>query len=104
MRTARDVPTPLLCRNSMISRITFCSPHPAMIRSARLGPMPVTSRRLLDSVEHGLAERAHELLRIDRPDAADHAGAEIFLDSLDRGWCRRFEKRGAELDAVRAVV
>ncbi len=35
MRTARDVPTPLLCRNSMISRITFCSAQPAMIRSAR---------------------------------------------------------------------
>src|SRR5215469_9384734 len=37
MRTARDVPTPLLCRNSMISRIAFCSAQPAMIRSARLG-------------------------------------------------------------------
>jgi hypothetical protein len=31
--------------NSMISRITFCSAQPAMIRSARLGPIPVTSRR-----------------------------------------------------------
>src|SRR5271169_52324 len=45
MRTARDVLTPLLCRNSMISRITFCSAQPAMICPARLGPMPVTSRR-----------------------------------------------------------
>jgi len=34
----RDVPTPLRCRNSMISRITLCSAQPAMIRSARLGP------------------------------------------------------------------
>jgi len=45
MRIARDLPTPLLCRNSMISRIIFGSAQPAMIRSARLGPMPVTSRR-----------------------------------------------------------
>jgi len=35
MRTARDVPTPLLCKNSMISRITLCSAQPAMMRSAR---------------------------------------------------------------------
>src|SRR6516165_3554331 len=42
---------------------------------------------LPDDVEHGLAKGTHELLRVDRPDAADHAGAEIFLDALDR--CRR---------------
>jgi len=42
--TARDVLTPLLCRKSMISRMTFCSAQPAMIRSARFGPIPVTSR------------------------------------------------------------
>ena len=59
---------------------------------------------LLDDVEHGFAEGAHELLRIDRPDAADHAGAEIFLDALDRRRCRRLEERGSELDAMRAVV
>jgi hypothetical protein len=34
VRTAREVPTPLLCRNSMISRMTFCSAQSAMIRSA----------------------------------------------------------------------
>ena len=42
---------------------------------------------LLDDVEHGFAEGTHELLRIDRPDAANHPGAEIFLDTLDG--CRR---------------
>ena len=31
----------------MISRMTFCSAQHAMIRSARFGPMPVTSRRRL---------------------------------------------------------
>ena len=45
MRTAREVPTPWECRNSMISRITFCSAQPATMRAARFGPMPVTSRR-----------------------------------------------------------
>jgi hypothetical protein len=37
-------------------------------------------------------------------DVAYHAGAEIFLDALDRGRCRRLEQRRLELDAVRAVV
>ena len=44
MRTAREVPTPWACRNSMISRITFCSAQPATMRAARLGPIPATSR------------------------------------------------------------
>src|SRR5215467_1400068 len=108
MRTARDVPTPLLCRNSMISRITFCSAQPAMIRSARLGPMPVTSRRRPGSCwmtsKHAFTKGAHKLLRVDRADAADHAGTEIFLDPLDRCRCRSLEERGSEPDAVRAVV
>src|SRR5215470_4145980 len=101
MRTAREVPTPLLCRNSMISRMIPCSAQPAIIRSARLGPMPITSRRrpgsCLDDVEYGLAEGTHELLRVDRPDAADHAGAQIFLDALDCCRGRSLEKRGFKL-------
>src|SRR5258708_3315928 len=35
---------------------------------------------LLDDVEHGFAEHSYELLRVDWPEAADHPGAEIFLD------------------------
>src|SRR5260370_29808957 len=108
MRTARDVPTPLLCRNSMISRITFCSAQPAMIRSARFGPMPVTSRRRLGSCSMtsntaSLKART-SCFRIDRPDAADHARTEIFLDPLDGRRRRGLEERGPELDAVGAVV
>src|SRR5215471_19689715 len=108
MRTAREVLTPLLCRNSIISRMTFCSAQPAMIRSARLGPIPVTSTQaaglLLDDVEHGFTKGTHQLLGIDGSDAADHAGAEIFLDAPDCRRCRSLEKRGFELDAVCAVV
>jgi hypothetical protein len=72
----------------MISLMTFCSAQPAMILSARFGPIPVTSRRrsgsLLDDVEHGIAKGAHQLLGVDRPDATDHPRAEILLDPFDR--------------------
>ena len=45
MRTARAVPTPWLCRKTMISRTIFCSAQAPVMRLARTGPMPVTSRR-----------------------------------------------------------
>ena len=65
-------------------------------------PQPVGRR--LDDVEHLVAERADQLLGVDRADAADHAGCEIFFDAV--GGCGR---RGAqeprlELLAVGAVV
>src|SRR5471030_1522492 len=58
----------------------------------------------LDYVEHLLAEGGDQLLGVDRTDAADHAGAKIFLDPLD---CRRrhgFEKPRAKLDAMGPVI
>src|SRR6266516_4236399 len=99
MRTARAVPPPWLCRKTMISRTAFCSAQAAMMRPARIGPMPSTSRRRsgsasmtlpqairlrLDDVEHLVAEGAQELLRIDRTNAADHCRGEVLLDALDR--------------------
>src|SRR6266436_4057214 len=104
MRTAREVPTPLLCRNSIISRMTFCSAQPATMRSARFGPIPVTSRKRPGDLEHGIAESAHQLPRVDRPDATDHARAEILLDPLGRRRRCGLEERGFELDAVGAVI
>ena len=44
MRTARAVPTPLACRNTMISRMTFCCAQASVMHLARTRPMPVTSR------------------------------------------------------------
>ena len=44
----------------------------------------------LDHVEHLLAERPDHLPGVDRANAADHPGTEIFLDALDRG-----RRRGA---------
>ena len=37
------------------------------------------------------------------PDAADHAGAEIFLDAFGRRRRRRLEQIGLELKAMRAI-
>jgi hypothetical protein len=44
--------------------------------------MPVTGLGL-DDVEDFLTEGLDHLLGIDRPDAADHPGAEISLDPVD---------------------
>ena len=40
-----------------------------------------------DDVEHFFAERPDQLLRVDRPDASDHAGGKILLDAVDGGRC-----------------
>src|SRR5579883_2565979 len=108
MRTARAVPTPWLCRNTMISRITFLlgpgiddALHPDLADPTHLAQ---ALRRAFDDVEHRLAEPAHQLLGIDRADAADHAGAEIALDPLGRGRRRGLQEPRLELLAVGAVV
>jgi hypothetical protein len=49
------------------------------------GDLPEPARLLLDDVEHGLAERLHEPLAVDRADALDQARAEVALDALERG-------------------
>jgi hypothetical protein len=71
----------------MISRTPFCSAQASVMRLARTVPMPVTLRSPiglgLDDVEDLLAEGLDHLLGIDRPDAADHPGAQIFLNPVD---------------------
>ena len=57
-------------------------------------------RRRLDDVEYLLAESAHELLRISRPHAPDHAGREVLLDPVGRGRGRCAQEPGLELLAV----
>ncbi len=71
---------------------------------ADAGHLTQTTRLLLDDLEHGFTEGADELLRVDRPDAADHPGAKIFLDALDRRRRGGLEERRSKLDAVGAVV
>src|ERR1019366_1778779 len=60
--------------------------------------------RFLDDVEDRVAERARELGGVDRTDAADHPGAEGFLDSLQRRRRGRLEKTRAKLKPMRAIV
>ena len=70
----------------MISRTIFCSAQ----AGDPVGPYRADARYLaqalgfsLDGIEHLLAESAHQLLGIDRPDAANHPGAEVFLDAVE---------------------
>jgi hypothetical protein len=107
MRPARDVPTPLLWRKNMIFPNHPLFAQPAMIRSARFGPMPVTSRRRRGScsmVSNTASPKAQTSFFQDRADAVAHTGAEIFLDALGRRRQHLLEKRGSKLDAMRAVV
>src|SRR5208282_267990 len=55
-------------------------------------------RIVLDDVEDLLSELVHQLPGIDRPDALDHAAAEVFLNALLCGWGRALEQFGAELE------
>ena len=63
-----------------------------------------TTRLRLDRVEHLLAERPDELPGVDGADAADHSGAEVFLDALDRRRRGGSQEPRPELLPVGAVV
>src|SRR5580704_4615309 len=84
MRTALLVLTPLECRKTIMSRMTFCSSHDPLIRFRRFGPMPSTSSR--------------------RADALDHAAAKVFLDAFLGRWWRAGEHLGSELLPVFPVL
>ena len=58
----------------------------------------------LDDVEHLLAERLDHLLGVDWADAADHAGAEVLLDTVDRGRGGRAHEARLELLAMGVIV
>ena len=51
---------------------------------ADAGYLAQPRRLVFDNVKHCLAKGAHQLFRINRSNAADHAGAKILLDPLDR--------------------
>jgi hypothetical protein len=76
------------------------------LRPLRADPSYLAQARrlLLDHVEHGLTEGAHQLLGVNRADAANHAGPEIFFDALGRRGRHRLEERSPELNTVSAVV
>ena len=61
-----------------------------------------TSRRPLDDVEDGVAERRHQTLGVGGADALDQARSEIALDPGRRARRRHLEVERAELRAVLA--
>ena len=69
MRTARAVPTPL--RDPLGPNRSDARP---LAKPIRFG---------LDDVEYPVPEGPDHLLRVERSDASDHPGAEIFLDPVD---------------------
>ena len=87
----------------MISRTIFCSAQASVIRLARTTPMPVTGLGL-DDVEDFLTEGLDHLLGVDRPDAADHPGAQISFDPVDRARRRGLEKSRLELLTVGVII
>ena len=76
-----------------------------------LGPNRANARHLakpigfgLDDIEDFLSEGLDHLPGVDRPDAPDHAGAQVFFDPVDRTRRRGLEKAGPELLTVGAIV
>ena len=61
-------------------------------------------RLSLDRVKHLLAESTHKLFCVDRADASDHAGAQVFLDTVDRRRCGGAQEARLELLAMGMVV
>ena len=106
MRTARAVPMPCWCRNTIAD--------PLLVRPGRgdpVGPLRTdprdfaqTRRTGLDDVEDVRAEQADQTRGIDRADAPDQAGAEIFFDAFHRRGGGGFQEPHAELPPVRPVV
>lgn len=59
-------------QHNLADHLLLCPAGDDALRALRPNPRHLmeTLRRLLDKIEHRLAERAHQLLGIDRPDAA----------------------------------
>src|ERR1700751_1367668 len=74
------------CTHDLANHPLFCPARDDACRPLRAdaGHLAQPAGLLLDDLKHGSAGRAYELLRIDWPDTADHPGAEMFLDALDR--------------------
>src|SRR5207248_1986939 len=108
MRPARAVPTPWLCRKTMISRTAFCSAQAARMLAARTGPIALnlaqSVRCRFNNVEHLLAESAHEPLGVDRTNSSDHAGRQVLLDAFGGRRGRRAQEPRLELLAVCPIV
>src|SRR3984893_10611858 len=92
----------------MISRTIFCSAQASVMRLARTGPIPVTSRRRSGSasiVSNTFSPKARtSFFCVDRTNTPDHAGAQVFLDTVDRRWRGGAHESRLELLAMGMVV
>ena len=108
MRTARAVPTPVAVKEN------HDLPNDLLLRPGvrdPLGPNRANPRHLakpaglgLDNVEDLLTERLDHFAGVDWADAPDHAGGQVFLDTVDRGRGRRPHELRLELLTVGTVI
>src|SRR6266478_6563608 len=77
---------------------------PARTHGADAIDLAQALRLRFDCIENLLPESAHEFLGVHGSDPADHAGAEVFLDAIDRRGLRDLQKPGLELLAMSAVI
>src|SRR5215469_3705533 len=96
MRTARLVPTPWLCRNSLISRISLAPCHAWAIRLHQMQ----FGRAVFDYGKNVGTEAPHQFLGENRADPLHEPAAQIPLDSLGGGRRHGLQGRGFELKAV----
>ena len=66
--------------------------------------LPETVRLGLNNVEDFLTESLNQILCVDRPNTPDYAGAEIFLDTINRRRGRGFQKFCAELQLMSMII
>ena len=83
------------------SCIRFIAASDSSLASVELAQ---ATRTGLDDVDHVLAKHLLHALRIDQADALDHAGAEVFLDALQRRWSGGLQESCAELPPLGTVV
>ena len=88
MRTAREVPTPwdLQEHHDLADGFLVAPGQPDLggPLGTDAGDLDQPLALLLDDVEHGLAERLDQLLRVDRADALDQPRAQVLLHALQR--------------------
>ena len=88
----------------MISRTIFCSADPFGSNRADARHLAKPIGLGLDDVVDLLSEGLDHLLGVDRPDAPDHAGAQISFNPVDRTRRRGLEKPRLELLTVSAII
>ena len=108
MRTARAVPDAVLVQkhHDLADQLLVRPGRGNPVGPLRTDPLDLaqTRRTGLDDVEDVRAEQADHPRGIDRTDASDHAGAEIFFDTFDRRGGGGLQEACTELQPMGPVV